>query len=119
MLHSNSCKTQTFCALHLPKNIFICMYAECTATDLTDLGTTMQNGTVDQRCQNMNFENSSSITNGVVCYNGTTEGSIALYICDNITQQNEVTRVCQSDGTWTGTIPSCPGIILYSQLSIS
>ena len=53
----------------------------------------------------------TSIVDGVVCYNGTTAESRAVYICNNITQANDVTRVCQRDGTWNGTIPSCPGII--------
>ena len=57
--------------------------------------------------------NSSSISNGVVCYNETTEGSRAVYICDdgyNLMEGNEATRVCQSDGNWNGSIPKCiPG----------
>ena len=56
-----------------------------------------------------------SILEGVVCYNGTTAESTAVYICNNITQGNEVTRVCQSDGTWNGTISSCPGIIGHTE----
>ena len=56
-----------------------------------------------------------SILDGVVCYNGTTAESTAVYICNNITQRNEVTRVCQSDGTWNGTISSCPGIIGHTE----
>ena len=61
--------------------------------------------------------NGSSISpgTGVVCYNGTSVGSIAIYsyICNNDTsQRNETTRVCQSNGTWNGSIPSCiSGII--------
>ena len=57
--------------------------------------------------------NSSSISNGVVCYNGTTEWSRAVYVCNggyNLMEGNEATRVCQSDGNWNGSIPKCiPG----------
>ena len=69
---------------------------------------------MDQRCIDSGFASNTSISNGVACYSGTMAGSRALYICDNNTQTNDVTRVCQNDGTWNGTIPSCPGIIVYS-----
>ena len=55
----------------------------------------------------------SSISGGVVCYNGTIEGSRAVYICNSgfvLMEGNEETRVCQSDGIWNGSIPQCiPG----------
>ena len=63
--------------------------------------------------------NSSSISDGVVCYNGTTEGSRAVYICNdgyNLMEGNEATRICQSDGNWNGSIPQCipgrPGVVV-------
>ena len=62
---------------------------------------------MDPRCKDRRFADSSSISGGVVCYDGTNEGSTAVYICNNDTQRDEVTRVCQSDGTWTGSIPMC------------
>ena len=85
--------------------------AECIVTDLTDLAITTQDEAVDPRCSAREFMSNTSIVDGVVCYNGTTAESRAVYICNNITQANDVTRVCQRDGTWNGTIPSCPGII--------
>ena len=64
--------------------------------------------------------NSSSISGGVVCYNGTTAGSRAVYICNDgfvLMEANE-TRVCQSDGMWNGSIPRCipeeSGIVVNS-----
>ena len=98
-------------------NTVICFYlwhAECTVTDLRDSEITVRGETVDQRCIDRGFTSNTSISGGVVCYSGTMNGSRAVYICDNNTQSNEVTRVCQNDGTWNGTIPSCPGIIVYS-----
>ena len=92
----------------------ICFYlgcAECTVTDLGGSEIIVRGGTVDQRCIDRGFASNTSISGGVVCYSGTMNGSTAVYVCDNNTQSNEVTRVCQSDGTWNGTIPSCPGII--------
>ena len=79
--------------------------------DLTHSHVTTQDMRVDERCIRRDFLSNVSILDGVVCYNGTTEGSMAVYICNNITQPNEVIRVCQSDGTWNGSISSCPGII--------
>ena len=52
----------------------------------------------------------SFISDGVVCYNGTTEGSKAVYFCNdgyNLMEEIEDTRVCQSDGNWNGGIPQC------------
>jgi len=52
--------------------------------------------------------NTSSISGGVVCYNGAIAGSIAVYICNDglVLVGNEV-RICQSDGNWNGSIPQC------------
>ena len=52
--------------------------------------------------------NSSSISGGVVCYNGTTAGSRAVYICiDGFFLVGVEARVCQSDGNWNGSVPQC------------
>ena len=77
---------------------------------MTDLGITTRTEMVDTRCTNRGFVNSSSITDGVVCYSGTTVGSTAVYICsdDNVTVG--VIRTCQDNGTWSGGISSCSGI---------
>ena len=65
---------------------------------------------------------STPISNGVVCYNGTAEMSLAGYICDvNFDLVGETTRVCQSDGFWNGSIPtcgelhSCPNLFIHTQ----
>ena len=75
--------------------------------NVTDLGITIQSGTVDPRCADRGFVSGSSISDGVVCYNGTTEGSRAVYICNNGFVLMEATRVCQSDGNWNGSTPQC------------
>ena len=74
----------------------------------------VRGGTVDQRCIDRGFASNISIAGGIVCYSQTMARSRAVYVCDNNTQANDVTRVCQRDGTWNGTTPSCPGIIVYS-----
>ena len=89
---------------------------------MSDLGiTATQDRMVDPRCTDR-FVNSLPICNGVVCYNGTTATSEAVYICDdNFYPIGEATRVCQNDGKWNGSIPQCimsPGIVakLFAQL---
>jgi len=88
-------------------------YAGCNEADLAD-----QDGTVNtERCADRGFVNSSSISGGVVCYNETTAGSVARYICnDDFVLMENGARVCQSDGNWNGSIPQCvlkeaPGIL--------
>ena len=62
---------------------------------------------VDQRCDGQ-FGSSLPISYGVVCYNGTTALSEAVYICDdNSHLMGEARRVCQSDGNWNGSTPQC------------
>ena len=69
--------------------------------------TAAQEGIVDQRCDGQ-FGRSLPISNGVVCYNGTTAMSEAVYICDDLHLIfGEATRVCQNDSTWNGSIPQC------------
>ena len=79
-------------------------YAGCNEADLTD-----DNGTVNTgRCAGRGFVNSLTISDGVVCYNGTTAGSMAIYICnDGFALVGGEPRVCQSDGMWNGSIPQC------------
>ena len=88
--------------------VYTCIFhLDCT---VTDLGITTQDETVDPRCTVEEFLSSSAISNGVVCYNGTAEGSRTFYICnDNYTlmEGDEVTRVCQGDGNWNGSTPQC------------
>ena len=76
---------------------------------MTDLGITTQGGTVDPRCTERGFVRGSSISDGVVCYNGTSVGSRAVYICNDgsVLMGNEATRVCQCDGNWNGSVPQC------------
>ena len=81
-------------------------YAGCNETDLTNQGGTVNTAT----CAARGFVNSLSISDGVVCYNTTTAGSKAVYICDDdflLMEGVEVTRVCQKDGIWNDSIPQC------------
>ena len=97
---------------------FLC-HAECSVTDLVHLNNVSYfyfSNETNQTCQEIVNSVSISPGTGVVCYNGTSVGSTAIYIyiCNHSNQTNVVTRVCQSNGTWNGTIPSCPGIITCS-----
>ena len=50
----------------------------------------------------------AEIPSGMVCYNRTTAGSEAVYICDDdFHLDGAATRVCQCDGVWNGSIPQC------------
>lgn len=75
-----------------------------------------------ERCTDRTIVVSSSISDGAVCYNGTTEGSMAVYICNDgyvLMEGNKDTRVCQSDGMWNGSIPQCnPGTNCSQLLSL-
>ena len=74
----------------------------CSLTDLTLTDAVRQ-------CGDRGFANTVPISSGVVCYNRTTAGSEAVYICDEgfHVQDGAATRVCQSDGVWNSSIPQC------------
>ena len=98
------------------------MYAGCNEADLIDQDETLNTAS----CADRGFVNSSSISGGVVCYNGAIAGSRADYICNDgfVLDGNRATRVCQSDGYWNGSIPQCsleePGtyVCLFSFLHV-
>ena len=80
-------------------------HAGCSEVHLTD----QSHGTVNAtRCADGKLASSSFISDGVVCYNGTTAGSVAVYTCNNgfLLVGNEV-RVCMNEGNWNGSIPQC------------
>ena len=51
------------------------------------------------------------IKNGIVCYNGTDVGAIAVYSCLGChfreSSYETFIRMCKEDGKWSGTIPQC------------
>ena len=52
----------------------------------------------------------TSAGTGRACYNGTATGSSAVYACNCPSLyklEGTATRICQSDGTWTGAMPQC------------
>ena len=52
--------------------------------------------------------NKASISGGAVCYNETSAGSKAVYVCNGgLVLMGNKTRVCQRDGHWNGSIPQC------------
>ena len=61
-----------------------------------------------------------AVSNGMVCYNGTTAGSVATYTCDNgYTLMGTAERTCRSDGRWEGSIPSCEIIGMTDKLNVN
>ena len=73
----------------------------CLLTDLIPTDAVRQ-------CAESGFANTMRAHSGVVCYNRTTAGSEAVYICyDGFHQDDAARRVCQSDGVWNGSIPQC------------
>ena len=56
-------------------------------------------------------ETETSITHGMICYNGTTPGSVAYTVCDDGYQLEEekvrATRKCLENGEWNGMQPQC------------
>jgi len=96
-------------------------YAVCSGEALTQDQRGIGNST---RCADRGLTNNLFISGGVVCYNGTTIGSIAVYICNDgfvLLEGDEATRVCQSDANWNGSIPQCtpeePGMYSSSLLN--
>ena len=55
-------------------------------------------------------------TNGRVSHSaGTTFGQTATYSCDTgYTLVGDSTRTCQADGMWSGSEPTCQGVLLLS-----
>ena len=57
--------------------------------------------------------------NPLACYSGVTPGSTVVYYCvagSLVTLSGQSIRTCQSDGTWSGTTPSC---VCTSELTLS
>ena len=100
------CVLQNHCmALYITRHYYL-WYPVCSEEGLTD-----QSGTANStRCTDRGLANSLFISGGVVCYNETTIGSRAVYICNEdfvLMEGNEATRVCQSDANWNGSTPQC------------
>ena len=56
----------------------------------------------------INCPNLMDPTNGMVSFSATTSGSSATYTCNTGYQLDGAsTRTCQSDGTWSGSAPTC------------
>ena len=49
-----------------------------------------------------------TVSNGMVCYNGTIAGSVATYTCDSgYVLMGTAERMCRSDGQWEKSVSSC------------
>ena len=56
-------------------------------------------------------------TNGSVSHTaGTTNGQTAIYSCDTgYNLEGNSTSMCQASGNWSGSAPTCQGILTYTQ----
>ena len=69
----------------------------------------------------VNCGNLSDPENGRVTQTGTGFDAVATYTCNNFYGLSSyIRRVCQGDGSWTGTEPTCEGITTqeFNYLSI-
>ena len=65
----------------------------------------------------MGCSNLANPTNGQVSHTGgTTLGQTATYSCNTgYTLVGGSTRTCQSTGVWSGSTPTCQGVLLYTE----
>ena len=83
---------------------------ECSLTDLTP-------DNAVRHCVDRGFVNTLPTPSGVVCYNRTTTGSEAVYICeDGFHQDGAEMRVCQSGGVWNGSIAT--SVLLIKEIMV-
>ena len=58
--------------------------------------------------------------NGRVTTTGIILGSIAIYNCDfGYSAVGNITRVCLSNGNWSGSVPICQGMLIVLILGFS
>lgn len=89
-------------------------HAACVSADLAVIVTTLSVGGVnkafiDQRCS-PDDTGSIRISHGVICYNGTTAGSVATHICDvgyQVPPGESDHRMCLVNGNWEGDVLIC------------
>ena len=56
--------------------------------------------------------------NGMVMLTGRDPGSMALYSCEmGFMLEGTMTRTCQSDGSWSGTEPTCVCKCIFHKMS--
>ena len=78
----------------------------CTPNDLGG----PRSGQLDGRCSDSG--NSVGVPNGVACYDGSSTGAEAVYLCnDGYQLEGEGRRLCQMDGMWNGSVPTCGPVI--------
>ena len=83
------------------------LFVDCRC-DPRQLGETYVHVPDDVNCKST--LHSIGIKNGLVCYNGTAAGSIAIYHClksDLTLERIASVRVCQLNGKWNGTVHYC------------
>ena len=58
----------------------------------------------------INCGDPGKLANGQRFFSGTTVGQVVTYICNNGFQlKGNPSRLCKSNGQWSGTLPSCIG----------
>ena len=86
-----------------------CSVSRLVAYFFTDSQETITDRATDSRCSQLSHNTTGSVRfpNGVVCFNGTTQGSTAVYICDQGYHLDNDIRVCQHNGNWSGDVVVC------------
>ena len=87
----------------------------CPTTDCfqTDLG-----ASVSDSSECVEGEMAGDIPNGMLCYTGLTPGSTATYSCDKGYELNgSSVLVCQANGLWNGTGPTCMELGLFHSVT--
>ena len=58
--------------------------------------------------------------NGMVMWDTLAPGGVATYICDpGFILVGDSTRICGSDGTWSGMAPTCEREFIFSNISLA
>ncbi len=91
--------------------LYMYITAEC---DVAELSTERAIEPSDM-CSSDGTAGGITIPNGRVCYTGTTPGAqhTAQSVCNQgyqLISTSSLSRECQSDGTWSGTVALCEGI---------
>ena len=76
---------------------------DCPASELGKV-----DANLNQNCPG-DSAGSVRISAGRACYTGTAPGATAEYDCNcpQYRLEGTRTRICQNDGTWSGTVPQC------------
>ena len=97
---------QLMCHTGLKKDFITMHFFHLTLVHVHTIDRSVTDLTSTDDVRDRGFANTLPIPSGVLCYNRTTAGSEAVYVCDEgFHQDGATTRVCQS--VWNGSIHQC------------